>query len=85
MRDYGMAAVGAERKFDEPAISEKGQNRSLRTPLGRWARIATPGLPRFSALSREGQRSGRDIYDLDLGSGLGSLCKRSRIACPRRR
>src|SRR5258708_4461407 len=42
-------------------------------------------LPRFSALSREGQRSGRDIYDLDLGSGLGSLCKRPRIACPRHR
>jgi hypothetical protein len=43
------------------------------------------GLPRFSVLSREGQRSGRDIYDLDLGSGLGLLCKRPRIAYPRRR
>ena len=29
MRDYGMAAVGAERKFDEPAISEKGNGQTI--------------------------------------------------------
>jgi hypothetical protein len=39
---------------------------------------AQPSLelqPLFSAFLQEGQRSGRDKYDLDFGFGLGSLCK----------
>jgi hypothetical protein len=40
--------------------------------------------PLFRALSWEGQRSDRDKYDLDSEFGPGSLCKRPRIACPRR-
>jgi hypothetical protein len=39
----------------------------------------------FSALSKEGKRSGRDKYDLDFGFGPGLLCKRLRNASPRRK
>ena len=61
----------------DSCASKKGAQPSL---------VQTQELPPlFSALSEEGQRSGRDKYDLDFEFGPGSLCKRLRIACRRRR
>jgi hypothetical protein len=63
MSGYGMTAIGAKPTFAVVAMCAECQNRSLRAPLGRWARVATPDC-RVSACFQGKDKDLAGIYTI---------------------
>src|ERR1700681_2795995 len=64
--------VAQSGRFAVVAMSAECQNRSLRTPLGRWARVATPGC-RVSARFQGKDKDLAGIYTIWISDPV-SVC-----------
>ena len=72
MNVYRTTALGAKRPLAVVAMSAECQNRSSRTPLGRWARVATPGC-RVSARFQGKDENLAGIYTIWISDPV-SVC-----------